>query len=73
MKSIFTFFVLLIFSSIIIAQEAVIYHVVPSDYTSTPGTAAFTSQLSSTPRTYQLLIHESLLAPLLNEQLLAVS
>jgi hypothetical protein len=73
MNSIFTFFVLLIFSSIIIAQEAVIYHVVPSDYTSTPGTAAFTSQLSSTPRTYQLLIHESLLAPLLNEQLLAVS
>ena len=73
MKSIFTFFVFLLFSISISAQDAIIYPVVPPDYTSTPRTGTFLSQFSSTPRTYQLLMHESLLAELLNKQLLAVS
>jgi hypothetical protein len=73
MKTLFTFFLFLILTFSISAQEAIIYQVVPSDYTSTPGNAGFTSQLSTTPRTYQLLMHESLLAPMLNKQLLAVS
>jgi hypothetical protein len=73
MKTFFTFFVFLLFSFSAIAQEAIVYHVVPSDYTSTPGNGAFTSQLSTTPRTYQLLMHESLLAPILTKQIYAVS
>ncbi|MCU0332478.1 MAG: hypothetical protein MUC75_03795 [Ignavibacteriaceae bacterium] len=73
MQTLFTFFVFLLFSFSAIAQEAIVYHVVPSDYTSTPGNGAFTSQLSTTPRTYQLLMHESLLAPILTKQIYAVS
>jgi hypothetical protein len=73
MKTIFTFFVFLLFSISISAQEAVIYHVVPPDYTNSPGNASFTSQLATSQRTYQLLIHDSLLTNLLNKQLLAVS
>lgn len=73
MKTIFTFFVFLLFSFNVMAQEAIIYHIVPPDYASTPGNGAFTSQLSTTPRTYQLLMHESLLAPILNKQIYAVS
>jgi len=73
MKSFFTFCLVLFFSISILPQEAVIYHVVPPDYTGTPGNAGFTSQLSSTPRTYQLLINESQLTDIMNKQLLAVS
>ena len=73
MKTFLTFFLFVLLSLSVLAQEAVIYHVVPLDYTSTPGNAGFTSQLASTPRTYQLLMHQSLLAPILNQQLLAVS
>lgn len=70
MKTITTFSLFFIFSFTIVAQ---INHVVPPDYTSTPGNAAFLSQLATSARTYQLLMHESLLAPLMNKQLLAVS
>lgn len=73
MKTICTLTLLVLFSFSIIAQEVVVYHVVPSDYTSTPGNGAFLSQFATTPRTYQLLMHESLLAPILNKQILAVS
>ncbi len=73
MKTFYTFLVFLLFSINVIAQEAIVYHVVPPDYTSTPGNGGFTSQLSTTARTYQLLMHESLLTNLLNKQLLAVS
>lgn len=73
MKIFFTFFVILLLSFNIGAQEAIIYHVVPPDYTNTPGNGAFTSQLSTTARTYQLLMHESLLVPILNKQIYAVS
>ncbi len=73
MKKLFTLFAFLIFSFNIMAQDDALFHVVPPDYTSTPGTGAFLSQFATSARTYQLLMHESLLAPLLNQQLLAVS
>jgi len=73
MRTFLTFFVFLLFSFNVWSQEAIIYQVVPSDYTSTPGNAGFTSQLANSARTYQLLMHESLLTNLLNKQLLAVS
>ena len=73
MKNLFTLFAFFIFSFNIMAQDDAIFHVVPPDYTSTPGTGAFLSQFATTARTYQLLTHETLLAPLLNQQLLAVS
>ena len=73
MKTFFTFFVFLLFSFNVTAQEAIIYHVVPSDYTNTAGNGAFFGPLSSSARTYQHLIHESLLAPILNKQIYAVS
>jgi len=70
MKTIFTFLFTFFLISGVFAQ---VYHVVPPDYTNTPGNAGFLSQFATTPRTYQLLMHESLLAPILNKQLLAVS
>jgi len=73
MKTFFTFFVFLLFSFNVLAQEAIVYHVVPPDYTSTPGNGTFLSQFSTSARTYQLLMHESLLAPILNKQIYAVS
>ncbi|MCU0413134.1 MAG: hypothetical protein MUE91_01830 [Ignavibacteriaceae bacterium] len=73
MKTFFTFFVFLLFSLSAIAQEAIVYHVVPPDYTNTPGNGTFLSQFSTSARTYQLLMHESLLAPILNKQIYAVS
>jgi hypothetical protein len=73
MKNFFTIFLFLLFTINILPQEAIIYHVIPPDYTNTAGNGTFLSQFSTTARTYQLLVHESLLAPLLNKQLLAVS
>ncbi|MBK9098591.1 MAG: T9SS type A sorting domain-containing protein [bacterium] len=70
MKTSFTFSLFILLSLTVMAQ---IYHVAPPDYTNTPGNAGFTSQLANSPRTYQLLMHESLLAPLMNKQILAVS
>ena len=55
------------------AQEDILFHVVPPDYTSTPGNGTFLSQFANTPRTYQLLIHESLLTDLVGKELHAVS
>ena len=73
MKTSFSILFIFFISFVISAQEDIIYDVIPGDYTSTPGNTAFTSQLASTPRTYQLLMHESLLTDLLNQQILAVS
>ena len=50
-------------------QEIVVYRVVPPNYETTPGTATFLGPLANTQRTYQLLIHESLLIPLLGKEL----
>jgi len=73
MKTIFTFFVFLLFSFSISAQEDIMFLVVPSDYTSTPGTGQFSSQFYTTPRTYQLLIHQDLLTNLIGQEIQALS
>lgn len=43
--------------------------VIPSTYSGTPGTAGFLGPLSNAQRTYQLLIHESLLTDLAGKDL----
>jgi len=68
-----TFFTFCLFFLLTLSIGAQVYHVVPPDYTSTPGTGTFLSQFANTARTYQLLMHESLLAPILNKQIYAVS
>lgn len=73
MKTILTFSFIILISFFVMAQETAIYHVVPPDYTNAPGNGAFLSQFATSPRTYQLLMHESLLAPILNQQIYAVS
>ncbi|MDH3268432.1 MAG: hypothetical protein OEM46_06215, partial [Ignavibacteria bacterium] len=73
MKTIFTFFVFLLFSISISAQEDILFHVVPPDYTSVPGNTAFLSQFATGPRTYQLLIHESELTDIIGKEIQAVS
>ncbi|MCW8803595.1 MAG: T9SS type A sorting domain-containing protein [Ignavibacteriaceae bacterium] len=73
MKTFFTFFLFLLFSVSISAQEDIMMLVVPSDYTSTPGTGQFSSQFYTTPRTYQLLIHQDLLTSLIGQEIKAVS
>jgi len=70
MKTFFTFCLFFLLSLSIGAQ---VYHVVPPDYTNTPGNGSFLSQFATSARTYQLLMHESLLAPILNKQIYAVS
>ncbi len=76
MKTIYSFLTIAAFFILTInvsAQEDILFQVVPSDYTSTPGNASFLSQFASSPRTYQLLIHESLLTELVGKDLHAVS
>lgn len=73
MKTLFPILLLFFFSFNIIAQEDVIYDVIPGDYTNTPGNSSFTSEFATTARTMQLLIHESLLTDILNQQILGVS
>lgn len=78
MKTICTFFTVVAFFILtfnVSAQrvEDILFHVVPPENTNIPGTTNFTSQLSSTPRTYQLLIHESLLTNVIGQDLLGVS
>jgi hypothetical protein len=53
--------------------HAGINQVVPGDYASTPGTGVFLGPLSSSARTYQLLIHESLLTDLVGLELNGLS
>jgi hypothetical protein len=73
MKTIFTFFVFLLFSISISAQEDILYQVVPSDYTSVPGTGSFLGPLYTGARTYQLLIHEDLLTALIGQEIQSLS
>lgn len=68
--SVFLFFVLSISA---FAQEAIFYDVIPSDYTSTPGTATFLGPLYSGGRTCQLLIHEDQLVDIVGQEIQAVS
>lgn len=77
MRTFFTnllFFAILLISVKVSGQgEALEFKVVPPDYTSTPGTGTFLGPLSTSQRTYQLLIHESLLTDLVNKDLHAIS
>ncbi len=68
-----TFFTFCLFALLSLSIGAQVYHVVPPDYANTPGNGAFLSQFATTARTYQLLMHESLLTPILNKQIYAVS
>lgn len=76
MKTICTFLTVVAFFILtftVSAQEDILFHVVPPANTSTPGDATFTSQLANSARTYQLLIHESLLTDVIGKDLLGVS
>ncbi len=73
MKTIFTFFVFLLFSISISAQEDFMYQVLPTDYVSTPGTATFLGPLYTGARTYQLLIHEDQLVGIVGQEIQALS
>jgi len=73
MKTIFTFFVFLLFSIGISAQEDFMYQVLPTDYVSTPGTATFLGPLYTSARTYQLLIHEDQLVGIVGQEIQAIS
>ncbi len=76
MKTIYTFLTVIAFFVLtftVSAQEDILFHVVPSNYTNTPGDATFTSQFVTSARTYQLLIHEDLLTDLIGKDLHGVS
>ncbi len=73
MKNLFTILFILLFSITVLPQESAVYHVIPPDYASTAGNGIFLSQFATSARTYQLSAHESILTPLMNKQLLAVS
>jgi hypothetical protein len=45
------------------------FNIVPNEYENIPGTGSFTSPLATTPRTYQMLIHESQLTNLVGKEL----
>ncbi len=47
--------------------------VIPPDYTTTPGTSTFLGPLANAARTYQLLIHQSLLTNLINKEIQGIS
>src|SRR5690606_12546875 len=55
------------------AQAGVGQHVVPGAYESTPGNGVFLGPLTNGPRTYQMLIHESLLTDLVGLELTGMS
>lgn len=57
------------FASPAIAQ----FHVVPSNYANASGNTTFTGPLTAGERTYQLLVHESLLTDLVGQQLTGLS
>ena len=78
MKAIYSFLILaafLLFSLSVLAQqqEVIVYQVVPPTYETTPGTGTFLGPLANSQRTYQLLINESLLTPLVGKELQAFS
>ena len=78
MKYFFSFLTVAFFLTLSLnsfAQQAgdVDTNVIPPDYTTTSGTGVFTGPLSTTARTYQLLIHESLLTDLLNKEIHAIA
>ena len=78
MKAIYSFLILAAFihftsSTLAQRQEIIIYQVVPTSYATTPGTGTFLGPLAKAQRTYQLLIHEGLLTPLVGKEIHAFS
>ncbi|MBT8377936.1 MAG: T9SS type A sorting domain-containing protein [Ignavibacteria bacterium] len=76
MKSFFTFFVLpfcLLFSLSVTAQEDALFHILPTEYTSSPGNGGFLGPLYSGARTCQLLIHEDQLNAIIGQEIQAIS
>lgn len=78
MKICYTFFVIalyLILSSNISAQQDVgtQFFIKPPGYENTPGTATFTGPLANNDRTYQLLIHDSILTDIVGKEIQAIS
>jgi hypothetical protein len=71
--TLFTFLFTLFFLINATAQEIFepTYHVIPAAYASAPGTGVFTGPLGTTARTYQLLMHESLLTDLVGKEISA--
>ncbi len=70
MQKLFTLFIFIFITVGISAQQ---YTVVPSDYETTPGPAGFTSEFATTARTMQLLIQDTQLTNILNQQIIGVS
>jgi len=76
MKTIYTFLTVIVFFVLtftVSAQEDLLYHVLPTDYTSTPGTATFLGPLYTGARTCQLLIHEDQLTTIIGQEIQAIS
>jgi len=73
MKFSFTIFLFFVLSINAFSQDAILYDVIPSDYTSTPGTATFLGPLYSGARTCQLLIHEDQLVDIIGQDIHAIS
>lgn len=51
------------------SPDTVQFNVVPNEYENIPGTGSFSSPLATTPRTYQMLIHENQLTGLVGKEL----
>jgi hypothetical protein len=76
MKKIYYFVLLLtLFVSNIHSQNARSseYIVIPPTYTTVPGTTTFLGPLANANRSYQLLIHESLLTSLISKEIVGLS
>lgn len=56
-----------------VENENALFHVVPPAYTGTPGTSTFLGPLANAARTYQLLIHDSMLTSLVGKRLTGLS
>lgn len=71
--TLFIFFLFLLFSFSVSAQESILFHVVPPSYTNTAGTASFLGPLYTSARTYQLLINENQLTDIVGQEIQALS
>lgn len=78
MKSFFAVFMVSLFLILSLNSAAqqggdVDLKVIPPDYTTTPGTSTFLGPLANAARTYQLLIHQSLLTDLIDKEIQGIS
>lgn len=78
MKFCYTFFAIALYLTLSInipAQQDVgtQFFIKPPGYENTPGTATFTGPLANNDRTYQLLIHDSILTDIVGKEIQAIS